>query len=125
MFTRSELEVLTTAQLRILCARYGIKPTGNSGYKTSYIVSLMAFPQLALQQMKQDRGLRMPGFTAIQSLTTIVDEINSPTDEQAALIKITLEGRRMNYPNRYEQEKLLNLHVAKMRLEQVIGLLKI
>ncbi|MBW4612558.1 MAG: hypothetical protein KME21_04635 [Desmonostoc vinosum HA7617-LM4] len=123
MFTRSELEVLTTAQLKILCARYGIKPTGNPGYKTSHIVSLMAFPQLALQQMRQDNGLKILGFTVIQTLTGIVDEINSPTDEQAALIRISLEGRRMNYPDRYDQEKLLALYAAKVKLEQVIELL--
>ncbi|MBW4612309.1 MAG: hypothetical protein KME21_03345 [Desmonostoc vinosum HA7617-LM4] len=124
MFTRSELEVLTVAQLRILCARYGIKPTGNSGYKTSYIVSLMAFPQLALQQLRQDRGLRLPGFTAIQSLIAIANEMNSPTDEQAALIRVTMEGMKMNYPDRYNQEKLLALHTTKMKLEQVIQLLE-
>ncbi|MEH2151192.1 hypothetical protein [Nostoc sp.] len=52
-----------------------------------------------------------------------MDEINSPTDEQAALIRITLEGRKMNYPDRYDQENLLNLHKAKMSLEQAIDLL--
>ncbi|MEH1969955.1 MULTISPECIES: hypothetical protein [unclassified Nostoc] len=52
MFTRSELEIKTIKELRDLCRRYGIKPTGNAGYKNSYIVTLMAFPLLALQQMK-------------------------------------------------------------------------
>ncbi|MFN6476283.1 hypothetical protein [Nostoc sp. DedQUE07] len=49
--------------------------------------------------------------------------MNSPTDEQAALIKITLEGTRMAYPDRFDQENLLNLHKAKMHLEMVVGLL--
>ncbi|MBN4006467.1 MULTISPECIES: hypothetical protein [unclassified Nostoc] len=124
MFTRSELEIKTTLELHDLCHRYGIKPTGNPGYKTSFIVSLMAFPQLALQQMRQGRGLKTPDFNTIQIISTAIDEMGSPTDEQSALIKITLEGRRMNYPDRYDQEKLLALHMAKMKLEQVIGLLE-
>ncbi|RCJ35421.1 hypothetical protein A6770_16640 [Nostoc minutum NIES-26] len=123
MFTRSELEIKTISELRDLCRRYGIKATGNSGYKTSYIVSLMAFPQIAVSQFKQGKGFRNPDFAAIQVISTAIDEMNSPTDEQAALIKITLEGRRMNYPDRYEQEKLLALHKAKIHLEQAIGLL--
>ncbi|MEH2446763.1 MAG: hypothetical protein V7K18_13515 [Nostoc sp.] len=48
--------------------------------------------------------------------------MNSPTDEQAALIKITMEGKRMNYPDRCDQENLLNLHKAKIHLEMAIGL---
>ncbi|MEH1801834.1 hypothetical protein [Nostoc sp.] len=49
--------------------------------------------------------------------------MNSPTDEQPALIRITLEGRKMNYPDRYDQENPLNLHKAKMSLEQAIDFL--
>jgi hypothetical protein len=43
--------------------------------------------------------------------------------EQAALIRITLERKAMSYPDRYDQESLLNLHKAKMHLEMAIGLL--
>ncbi|MEH1998298.1 hypothetical protein [Nostoc sp.] len=123
MFTRSELEIKTTAQLRDLCRRYGLKPTGNGGYKTSWIVTLMAFPQIALVQLRQGRGLKSPGFSVTQFLEGVVDEMNSPTDEQAALIKLTMEGKAMSYPDRYDQENLLNLHKAKMHLEMAIGLL--
>jgi hypothetical protein len=123
MFTRSELEIKTTAELRDLCRRYGLKPTGNGGYKTSWIVTLMAFPQIALSQLRQGRGLKSPGFSVIQFLEGVVDEMNSPTDEQAALIRITLERKAMSYPDRYDQENLLNLHKAKMHLEMAIGLL--
>ncbi|MEH2359702.1 hypothetical protein [Nostoc sp.] len=77
-------------ELRDLCRRYGIKPTGNAGYKTSYILTLMAFPFLALQQIKQDKGLKFPNFNPIQVISFAVEEMNSPTDEQAALIRITL-----------------------------------
>ncbi|WP_189523340.1 hypothetical protein [Nostoc sp. PA-18-2419] len=74
----------------------------------------------ALQQMKQGKGLKSPNFNAIQVISSAIEEMNSPTDEQAALTRITLEGRKMNYPERYEQENLLNLHKAKMSLEQAI-----
>jgi len=49
--------------------------------------------------------------------------MNSPTDEQAALIKLTMEAKVMSYPDRYDQENLLNLHKAKMHLEMAIALL--
>ncbi|QFS43879.1 hypothetical protein GXM_01352 [Nostoc sphaeroides CCNUC1] len=100
-----------------------MKPTGNGGYKTSWIVSLMAFPQIAIAQIRQGRGLKSPGFSVTQFLEGVVDEMNSPTDEQAALIKLTMEGKAMSYPDRYDQESLLNLHKAKMYLEMAIGLL--
>ena len=93
MFTRSELEIKTTAELRDLCRRYGLKPTGNGGYKTSWIVTLMAFPQIGLAQLRQGRGLKSPGFSVIQFLEGVVDEMNSPTDEQAALIRAD-DGRQ-------------------------------
>ena len=51
MFTRAELEIKTISELRDLCRRYGIKPTGNAGYKVSYITSLIAFPAIALNQV--------------------------------------------------------------------------
>ncbi|MBW4643302.1 MAG: hypothetical protein KME23_09975 [Goleter apudmare HA4340-LM2] len=123
MFTRSELEIKTIAKLRILCQRYGIKSTGNSGYKVSYITSLMAFPQLALQQMNEGRGLKIPSFSSIQSLTVAIDEMGQPTNEQIALIRISLEGRRVNYPHRFQQEQLLNTYMAKIRLEDALGIL--
>ncbi|WP_392478120.1 hypothetical protein [Nostoc sp. C110] len=102
MFTRSELEIKTIKELRDLCRRYGVQPTGNAGYKTSYIVTLMAFPLLALQQMKLGKGLKSPNFNAIQVISSAIEEMNSPTDEQTALIRITLEGRKMSYPDRYQ-----------------------
>ncbi|MFN6570214.1 hypothetical protein [Dendronalium sp. ChiSLP03b] len=123
MFTRSELEIKTIQELRDLCRRYGIKPTGNAGYKTSFITSLMAFPYLALQQMKEHRGLKPLGFANFQSFASGLDEIGIPTDEQSALIRITMEGRKMSYPERYEQSQLMNLYKAKLLLEQVIDLL--
>lgn len=124
MFSRSELEVMTLQDLKFLCFRYGIKPTGNPGYKTSWITSLMAFPALALQQLEEGRGLKSPAFACVQHLETCLDEMATPTDEQSALIKISLEGRRIQrYPDRYNQEKLLAIWKAKNHLEQAIAFL--
>ncbi len=88
MFTRSELEIKTITELRDLCRRYGLKPTGNAGYKTSWITSLMAFPAIALTQMQDGKGLKRLSFEAYQNIAVALDQMNSPTDEQAALIKL-------------------------------------
>jgi hypothetical protein len=80
-------------------------------------------PGLALKQMQESRGLKSPNFTSVQDMGIALDEMGTPTSEQVALIRISLEGRRMSYPHRYEQEKLLSLYKAKLLLEQVIGLL--
>ncbi|WP_414571753.1 hypothetical protein [Nostoc sp. CCY 9925] len=109
--------------MKDLCRRYGIKPTGNAGYKVSYITSLMAFPAIALNQLQEGKGLRRLSFASFQAIGAALDEMNSPTDEQAALIKISLEGKRMQSPARWEQEKLINLYKAKSLLEQVMDLL--
>ena len=123
MFTRSELEVMTLQELKALCLRYSVRPTGNAAYKVSYITSLMAFPGLALHQLNQRRGLRNPSFASFENMATALDEINSPTHEQMALIRISMEGKRMEYPHRYDQEKLLSLYKAKLLLEELVIIL--
>ena len=124
MFTRSELEVMTLQELRILCQRYGLPPTGNARYKVSYITTLMAFPALALQQFQQGRGLKHPSFSSFQNISMALEEMNSPTDEQIALIRISLEGRRMKIPDRYQQERFLNTYKAKLALQQAFEFLE-
>ncbi|WP_366828612.1 hypothetical protein [Nostoc sp. NMS2] len=94
MFTRSELEIKTIKELRDLCRRYGVKPTGNAGYKTSYIVTLMAFPLLALQQMKLGKGLKSPNFNAIQVISSAIEEMNSPTDEASSTDSDNFRGQK-------------------------------
>ncbi|WP_392530710.1 hypothetical protein [Nostoc sp. C117] len=64
-----------------------------------------------------------PSFITFEYIGAAIDEMSSPTDEQIALIRMTLEGRRMIYPDRFEQEKLLNLHKAKMHIEQAFAML--
>ncbi len=123
MFTRTELEIKTIQDLRDLCRRYGLKPTGNAGYKNSYIVSLLAFPAIALNQMQEGRGLRRVSFEAFQNIGAALDQMNTPTDEQAALIKFTLENRRLHPPQSWEQQVLINLYRAKQKLEEVMDLL--
>ncbi|MDZ8110249.1 MAG: hypothetical protein RM338_32265 [Nostoc sp. DedQUE12a] len=123
MFTRSELEIKTIAELRLLCERYGLRPTGKSVQKVSYITLLIAFPAIALNQLQEGKGLRRLSFGSFQSIGAALDEMNSPTAEQAALIKASLEGKYLSAPSRWEQEKLLNLYKAKLLLEQVMDLL--
>ncbi|MEH2167990.1 MAG: hypothetical protein V7K41_15200 [Nostoc sp.] len=123
MFTRTELEIKTVPELRLLCQRYRLKPTGNSGYKDSYVVSLMAFPALALNQLQQHRGLKRLSFEDYQALSAILDKMDRPTDEQSALIKLSLEGRYYESPKAWEQQKLLNLYKAKLKLEEILDLL--
>jgi hypothetical protein len=123
MFTRSELEIKTIPELKDLCRRYGIKPTGNAGYKTSYVTSLMAFPAIALNQLQQGRGIKRVSFEDFQALGVILDKFDSPTDEQSALIKLSLEGRYYESPKAWEQQKLLNLYKAKQKLEEILDLL--
>ncbi|MBH8563871.1 hypothetical protein I8748_17040 [Nostoc sp. CENA67] len=123
MFSRSELEALTLQELRALCQRYGLPPTSNAGYKVSYITTLMAFPILALQQFQDGRGIKRPSFESLQNIGIALDEMNSLTDEQIAFVRISLEGRRMEYPQRYEQEKLYNLYKVKLLLGEAVNLL--
>lgn len=125
LFTRTELEVLTIPQLKNLCQRYGLRPMASGAYKDNYISALMAFPLLAIQQMEDGQGLRLPSFEVLQAFGTALDQMGLPTDYQAALIKASLEGRRMNPPQRWEQEKLLNRYYAKWHIEETIDLLGI
>jgi hypothetical protein len=123
MFTRTELEIKTIQELKDLCRRYSVKPTGNAGYKVSYITTLMAFPRIALSQMDNEKGLRHPNFTDVQNIGDALDRMASPTDEQIALIRASLEGRRMDYPYRYQQESLMQLYKAKLLLGELVNVL--
>jgi hypothetical protein len=123
MFTRTELEIKTIAELVQLCKLYGLKPTGNKGYKQSYLVTLLAFHAIAVNQLQQGRGIKPPSFGFMNDLSDCVDSMGTPTDEQSALIKMTMEGKTLNYPDRYSQEKLLALYKAKYHLELALGLL--
>lgn len=122
MFTRSQLEIKTLNELRDLCRKYGIKPTGNPGYKISYI---MTFPELAIKQIREARGLKRPSWNKFEAIGECLDEMGKPTDEQSALIKMTMEGRRMAYPSRFDQEMLLSIYKAKLHLEQAIDVLNL
>ncbi|RCJ18187.1 hypothetical protein A6770_06325 [Nostoc minutum NIES-26] len=123
MFTRTELETRNIKELKELCQRYSIKPVGNQGYKTTFITALMAFPRMALIQMENDKGLRHPTFADVQNIGDALDHMENPTDEQIALIRASLEGRRMDYPYRYQQERLMQLYKAKVLLEELVNVL--
>ncbi|MFN6568330.1 hypothetical protein [Dendronalium sp. ChiSLP03b] len=123
MFTRTELETRNIKELKELCQRYSIKPVGNQGYKTTFITALMAFPRMALIQMENEKGLRHPTFADVQNIGDALDHMENPTDEQIALIRASLEGRRMDYPYRYQQERLMQLYKAKVLLEELVNVL--
>ncbi|QLE57142.1 hypothetical protein [Nostoc sp. TCL26-01] len=125
VFSRQELELLTIPELSLLVKRYGLRPTGTGGQKTSYLTTLMAFPVLALQQLEERRGLIRPTFDQLQIIAEILDQMGTLTPEQSALLRVTFEGRRMEYPKRYDQERLLNLYKVKNHLSEVIELLGI
>jgi hypothetical protein len=111
MFTRSELEVRSIPELRNLCSRYGIGVVGASG-KVGYIALLQSFGQIALQQLRADQGLTLPNLTCMETLGTVLTEIGEPTDQQISLIRISLEGRRMSYPDRFDQESVYAVHIC-------------
>lgn len=118
MFTRSELESKTLKELKDLAARYGIKPIGNPGYKTSWITPLLAFPMQAIQQFQDHkRGLRNPSWRSSEALSTILCEIGEPTGVAR------LEGKLLPLPERYDQTRLLNLHKTKQLIQEAIDTL--
>lgn len=123
MFTLSELEIKTLGELKGLCKQYDVKPLGNPGYKTAYINALLTFAAIALRQMKKGEGLQRITFKGYQDLGQVLDQMGEPTVQQAALIRATMQGKRLEYPHRYDQETLVNIHKAKMHLETVLDLL--
>lgn len=122
MFTRSELELQSIPELRNLCRRYGLNIIGASG-KAGYIALLQSFGQIALQQLKAGKGLKLPNLACMETLGTVLTEIGEPTDQQISLIRISLEGTRMSYPDRFDQEKLLAIYKARIEIERAIDLL--
>lgn len=123
MFTKPELETLSLEQLRELAIMYGVQPTGNPDFRANWISSLIRIPFTAVKQVEQGRGLIAPPLASFQALGKILNEFGEPTDEQVSLIRMTLDGRWMPYPERYDQVKLLHLYKAKALLASVIDLL--
>ena len=123
VFSRSELELLTIPELRQMLHRYGLKPTGNAALKAGYITTLMMFPEMALQQFEDGKGLIRPTFDQLQVMGEILDQMGEMTPEQKALTRVTLEGRRLAIPRRYDQERFLSLYKSKNHLSEVIDLL--
>ncbi|MBP5977538.1 hypothetical protein HW132_33720 [Brasilonema sp. CT11] len=123
MFTRTELEIKTFQELQTLCTDYGLRPIGNPAHRSAYVSSLLVFPTLAVQQMRDGRGLKAPSFYHFQAVGAALADMNSPTREQIALIKASIAGKRLAYPARHDQDRLLTLYSAKIKLEQAINLL--
>ena len=124
MFNRSELEALTLQQLRALCWRYSVKPTGNSGYKSNYIVALLALPEIALSQFNQGKGIKQLSYKRVLDIGEALDEIGELTDEQMALIRFSQDRKWLDSPDRrYKQEEIYKLYRIKLLLTEVFSLL--
>ena len=124
MFNRSELEALTLQQLRALCWRYSVKPTGNSGYKSNYIVALLALPEIALSQFSQGKGIRQPTYGQVLDLGEMLDTMGELTNEQMALIRFSQDKKWLDSPDkRYKQEEIYRLYRIKLLLTEVFSLL--
>ncbi|MBH8561105.1 hypothetical protein I8748_02730 [Nostoc sp. CENA67] len=123
MFSRSELEALTLQQLKALCWRYSVKPTGNSSYKSNYIVSLLALPQMAISQFDQGKGIKQPTYKQVLDLGEMLDTIGELTDEQMALIRLTQDKKWLDLPERYKQEQIYRLYRIKLLLTEAYSLI--
>jgi hypothetical protein len=124
MFTRIELETKSLLELVALCNRYGLKAYSDPNLRSSWATVLLSFSNIALSQMQQGVGLKHPGRDAIESLIIAYDAFGLPTREQSALIKVSVEDRRiMPLPYRTEQQRILALYQAKLNLDKAISLL--
>ncbi|MDZ7991896.1 MAG: hypothetical protein RM022_004660 [Nostoc sp. EfeVER01] len=122
MFTRTELEVKSLRALRDLCLiQYGIQAIRNPADKASYINALLTFPVVACKQVAENKGLKSPIFSKVEAL----EAMGTPTPEQSALLKVTMEGRKLEYPARYSQEKLFGLYRVKWYLDTALEILGI
>ncbi|WP_375511515.1 hypothetical protein [uncultured Nostoc sp.] len=74
---------------------------------------LMAFPAIALTQMEEGRGLKRLSFEAYQNIAIALDQMNSLTDQQAALIKLTMQGKRYQAPLQVRTREVAQLVQGK------------
>ena len=123
MFSRSELEALTLQELKALCWRYSVKPTGNASYKSNYIVSLLALPQMAISQFDQGKGIKQPTYKQVLDLGEMLDTIGELTDEQMALVRLTQDKKWLDLPQRYKQEEIYRLYRIKLLLTEAYSLI--
>ncbi|MBW4632989.1 MAG: hypothetical protein KME30_14135 [Iphinoe sp. HA4291-MV1] len=124
MFTRTELETKSFLELVTLCNRYGLKAHSDPNLRSSWAAVLLSFSNIAISQMQRGVGLKHPGRDAIESLIVAYDAFGLPTREQSALIKVSVEERRlMLQPYKVEQQRMLALYQAKVNIDKAISLL--
>ncbi|ARV59164.1 hypothetical protein BZZ01_11435 [Nostocales cyanobacterium HT-58-2] len=124
MFTRIELETKSLLELVTLCNQYGLKAHSDPNLRSSWAAVLLSFSNIAISQMQRGVGLKHPGREGIESLIVAYDAFGLPTREQSALIKVSVEERRiMPLPYRVEQQKMLAFYQAKVNLDKAISLL--
>ncbi|MEH1927123.1 hypothetical protein [Nostoc sp.] len=62
-------------------------------------------------------------LSQVQALEAILETMGTPTPEQSALLKVTMEGKKLEYPVRYSQEKLFGLYRVKWHLDTALEIL--
>jgi hypothetical protein len=124
MMTREQLELLSLEELQQLGHKYGVQPLGSYGKRESWINCLLYFPERAIDQMRDGIGIHSPGSKVYDLINQALDLIGTPTDTQMALIRLTVEGQRVNELNlEYYQLKMWELYRVKTYLHQAISLL--
>ncbi|MEH2150048.1 hypothetical protein [Nostoc sp.] len=110
--------------LHDLCLiQYGIQVIGNPADKASYINALLTFPVIACKQVSENKGLKSPIFSQVEALEATLEAMGTPTPEQSALLKVTMEAKKLEYPARYSQEKLFGLYRVKWHLDTALEIL--
>ncbi len=89
------------------------------------IRALIAFPQAAIDQMRDGVGLHLPEPYEIWNiLNTASGKIGSPTDSQMAMIRATLQFyHHPDRTQRYYQDRLFSLWLAKDYIDRAARLL--
>ncbi|MEH2068190.1 MAG: hypothetical protein V7K47_08500 [Nostoc sp.] len=59
----------------------------------------------------------------VETLEATLEAMGSPTPQQSALLKVTMEGRKLEYPARYSQKKLFELYRVKWHLDTALEIL--
>ncbi len=124
MLTRQQLQLLTLEELQELGKLYNVQPIGSYGKEEAWINVLSKFPYKAIDQMKDNIGIKSPGNDAYLFLTHVLTMIGEPTESQNALLRATQKGERLDDENwEFYQMKMYELYRIRLLLQQIISLL--
>lgn len=125
VFSSFDLDLLNLEQLKELAQHYGLAPIGNPGFRQSWLNALNSFDTIALRQFEQGKGIKRPNSRTIDTLIDAIAAMGSPTDEQRALISVTVEQRYRLADDlgEYKQDCLLKLYLAQNKIKEAIAIL--